>query len=266
MNTEIAVEAEHLYCAHGWRYVVKDVSFQIRRGEITVVVGVNGVGKTTLLTTIAGAISAAKGCVKVFGNPRRQNVSSEREARRRTVYLPDQPWLPNSMPVREYLGAAAELFEIPKAIGIDRIDALLELFGLTDSGSQLLNSLSTGQKKKAGLCAALLADRELLLLDEPFSGGLDPAGIAALRRVLLHRARTQGQTIVMTTPVAEVVSELADRLLILRDGALADNLDRAELLRRLPTGRSTADAINALIFPEVDSRIQSYLDQSSAAK
>lgn len=63
---------------------------------------------------------------------------------------------------------------------IDRIDALLDLFSLTSIESQSLQSLSTGQKKKVGICSVLLADRQLLLLDEPFSGGLDPAGIAAL--------------------------------------------------------------------------------------
>jgi|GEM_PF-326371 len=256
-----AVTAEHLYCAHGAKFILRDLNFLISRGEIAIIVGVNGVGKSTLLATIAGAVSAARGTVKVFDHPRRRSVESERAARRMAVYLPDEAWLPGSMQVREYLGAAAALFEIPVADAIDRIDALLDLFALTDVESQSLKSLSTGQKKKVGLCSALLADRELLLLDEPFSGGLDPAGISALRRVLLNRAREHQQTIVLTTPVAELVAELADRLLILRDGGLAHDLDHNELRRRLETTPSLADALNELIFPDAEQRIQRFLNQ-----
>lgn len=199
--------------------------------------------------------------VKVFGEPRRTSVVSERAARRKTIFLPDQPWLPNTTLVRDYLGAASELFAIPQAEAIDRIDSLLDLFGLTESGSQLLWNLSTGQKKKIGLCSALLPDRDLLLLDEPFSGGLDPAGISALRRVLIHHAREKGQTIVLTTPVAEVVAELADRLLILRDGKLAENLDRQQLQERLDGPLTQSDAINALIFPDAEERISRFINR-----
>ena len=261
---EVVVEADHLWCSHGWRWIIRDVSFQVLKGEIAVLVGVNGVGKTTLLSNIAGAVSPARGSVRVFNNPRRCSVESERAARRRTVFLPDQAWLPGSMLVREYLGSVSELFGIPAATAVDRIDALLELFGLTDAGSQLLWNLSTGQKKKVGLCTALLPDRDLLLLDEPFSGGLDPAGISALRRVLQHRARNIGQTIILTTPVAEVVAELADRLLILRDGTLAENLTREELAFRLRGSQSSFEGINSLIFPDVDDRVTAFLHSTNS--
>lgn len=264
MSTETAVCAEHLWCAHATRFVLRDLNFSIHRAEIAVIVGVNGVGKSTLLAAIAGAISPARGAVSVFGHPRRTSVASERAARQMSVYLPDETWLPATMQVREYLGAAAALFAIPIAESIDRIDALLDLFSLTSVESQTLQSLSTGQKKKVGLCSALLADRPLLLLDEPFSGGLDPAGIAALRRVLPNRSRERQQTIILTTPVAEVVTELADRLLILRDGSLAHDFNRSELQERLSAATSATDALNGLIFPDAEQRIQRFLDQSPA--
>ena len=263
MSTIPAVRAEGLWCAHSHRFVLRDLNFAVHPGEIAVIVGVNGVGKSTLLATIAGAVSAVRGSVSVFNHARRTSPESERAARRMAVYLPDETWLPGSLQVREYLGAAAELFGIPAAAAIDRIDALLDLFSLASTESQSLRSLSTGQKKKVGLCAALLPDRELLLLDEPFSGGLDPAAISALRRVLQNRARFHNQTIVLTTPVAEVVAELADRLLILSEGRLLHEYDRNELQERLGKAASSADALNDLIFPDSAQRIQRYLDRSS---
>lgn len=266
MTSEIAVRAEHLWCEYGSKFILRDVSFSVDRGEIAVIAGGNGVGKSTLLTTIAGAVSAARGTVSVFGYPRRSSVESERAARRMVVYLPDEAWLPRAMMVREYLGAAAALFEIPTAEAIDRIDALLDLFSLTEAESHSLRSLSTGQRKKVGLCSALLADRDLLLLDEPFSGGLDPAGIAALRRVFLSRRKERNQTIILTTPVAEIIAGLADRLLILRDGSLVHDLNQSALQSEMTNAASSVDALNALIFADADQRIQRYLDQTPSER
>ena len=138
MATETAIHAEHLWCANSARFVLRDLNFSIVRGEIAVIVGVNGVGKSTLLATIAGAVSAARGTVSIFGCSRRTSVESERAARQMAVYLPDEAWLPSSMQAREYLGAAAALFAVPVAEAIDRIDALMELFSLTSVESQTL--------------------------------------------------------------------------------------------------------------------------------
>ncbi len=257
-----AVVAEHLWCAQGFRFVLRDLNFEVQRGEIAVIVGVNGVGKSTLIASIAGALSAAKGQVRVFGHARRRSVEAEQAARRMTVWLPDFAWLPDFMQVREYLGAAAALFDVPASEAIDRIDGLLDLFALTPAESRTLGSLSAGQKKKVGLCSALLADRGLLLLDEPFSGGLDPAGITALKRVLKHRAETRGQCILLSTPVAELVTEMADRLLVLQQGELTHHLDRTQLKSLLSGSPSPADALNALIFPDAEQRIEKYLTHS----
>ena len=157
------VAVDRLWCAHDYRFVLRDVTFDVHEGEIAVIVGVNGVGKSTLLATMAGALSSVRGQVRVFGHPRRTNVDSEREARRLTAWLPDAAWLPGAMQVTEYLGASAALFDIPPGVAIERIESLLDLFSLSAARSQSLDSLSTGQKKKVGLCSALLSERKLLL-------------------------------------------------------------------------------------------------------
>ena len=74
---------------------------------------------------------------------------------------------------------------------------------------------SAGQKKKVALCSALVAEAPILLLDEPFSGGLDPAGILTLKRIIQHHARRKESTIVLTSPVPELVEEIATRIIVL---------------------------------------------------
>ena len=255
-----AIKVTNLWQAHGARWILRDVTFEVQPGEIAVLTGVNGVGKTTLLTTIAGMKSAAKGSVSVFGHLRRDDPDEERNARRCTVYLPDDAWLPPNMTLQEYLAAAGSLFEVDAADLPDRIDALLSLFALAQSRNQSVSSLSAGQRKKAGLASALLADRQLLLLDEPFSGGLDPAGMMAVRRVLKYRAEHSGQTVLMTTPVTELVTELADRLLVLRDGELAYNLTRAEILNSVPEGATVSEWLEALVFPNVHEQVDNFIE------
>ena len=126
-----------------------------------------------------------------------------------------------------------------------------------------MTALSAGQKKKLGLASVLLSDRKVLLLDEPFSGGLDPAGIMAVRRVLQHRA-LNGQTILLSTPVTEIVTELADRLLVLRDGELAYNLTRSEILESVPTDSNVSTWLEALVFPNVHDRVDHFVNLMSA--
>jgi ABC-type multidrug transport system ATPase subunit len=104
-----------------------------------------------------------------------------------------------------------------------------------------------------------VTDAPILLLDEPFSGGLDPAGILALKRILRHRVEHDGATVVLTTPVPELVEELADRIVVLHDGELLA-FDRAEGLRQR-TGCSgpLAQVLERLIFPQAIESIEEYL-------
>ena len=255
----MAIEVSELWQAYQASWILKDISFNVQSGEIAVLTGVNGVGKTTLLTTIAGLKSPVRGRASVFGNLRRVDPDQERAARNSVVFLPDDVFLPPNTTVKEYLAAAASLFDVDEAAIPDRIDSLLRLLALDTSANQAVRSLSAGQKKKVGIAGALLSDRPLMLLDEPFSGGLDPAGIMAVRRVLKHRAATLGQTILMTTPVIELVTELADRLIVLRNGQLAHNLTREEITASVPSNISAARWLENLVFPNVHNRIEEYV-------
>jgi ABC-type multidrug transport system ATPase subunit len=147
---------------------------------------------------------------------------------------------------------------------MDHVDRLLQLFELARQGDQPIRSYSAGQKKKIALAGALVTEAPILLLDEPFSGGLDPSGILALKGVLEHRTRREDATIVITAPVPELVEELAHRIVILREGRVAA-FDTLEGLRRL-TGcqGSLAEMLERLIYPETLKNLKHYFERSEA--
>jgi ABC-type multidrug transport system ATPase subunit len=136
----------------------------------------------------------------------------------------------------------------------------LRLFDLEEQGDQPIYSYSAGQMKKTALASALITEAPYMLLDEPFSGGLDPAGILALKRVVQHLAKREDVTIVMTTPVPELVEELADRVVIIRDGELAA-FDTVEQLRiQSGTDGSLADVLQKMLNPETLANLDHYFE------
>src|SRR5205823_8211134 len=112
------------------------------------------------------------------------SVEEELAIRRAAVYLPDRPWLPANRTGREFLLGVGRLYDIADERLMDHADRLLALFELADRADAPIRDYSSGQQKKVAICGALIADAPALLLDEPFSGGLDPSGLMALKRVL----------------------------------------------------------------------------------
>jgi len=257
------IRVESVTHHYGIRPVLKNVSLEIKTGEVVVVVGPNGMGKMTLLGVMAGVLWPHTGYVEFDGVRRRDSVDGERELRKRIVYLPDQVWLPKLRTGREYILAVGRLYGIDDLRLFDHADRLLRLFDLAEQGDQPISSYSAGQLKKISLASALITEAPHLLLDEPFSGGLDPSGILALKRVLQHLAQRDDVTIVMTTPVPELVEEVADRIAIIRDGELAA-FDTVEGLRRLTgTTGPLAEVLQRLLNPETLDNIEHYFERGS---
>ena len=177
-------------------------------------------GKSTLLGVMAGVLSPQQGTVMIDGKRRRGSEEEELAIRKMTVYLPDQPWLPANRTGREFLLAVGRLYEIEEERLIDHTEQLLELFDLAEKADSPIRSYSAGQKKKIALCSALVAEAPILLLDEPFSGGLDPVGHSDLEADDPASRRSKKATIVLTSPVPELVEEIATRVVVLRNGEI----------------------------------------------
>ena len=210
------------------------------------------------ISVMAGALSPQAGHVEIDGLRRRRSEEEELEIRRRVVFVPDHAWLPKNRTGRDYLHAVARLYEIDDARLMEHANSLAELFEMREEADRPIDSYSNGQKHKIAICAALIAEPEALLLDEPFSGGLDPSGILALKRVLQHLA-ANGTTIVLSAPVPELLEDLADRIAILRDGRVAavDTLDG--LRKETGCDGPLSEVLQHLVHPETLDNLNRYL-------
>jgi len=245
------------------RPVLVDVSLEIQTGELVTVLGPNGMGKSTLLAAMAGILSPQEGYVEFDGVRRRSSPGSELAIRRRVAFLPDKPWLPGTHTGREFLLAVAELYDIGPSARMEHGERLLRLFNLTEQGDRAISGYSAGQQKKIALCAALITRAPYLLLDEPFSGGLDPAGILALKRVLKRLAEDQHVTVVMTTPVPELVEELSDRVAIISNGRLAAFETIEGLRKQAGIEGGLDEVLQRLIHPDTLGNIEAYFEEKT---
>ena len=259
------IQLENVVQHYGVRPVLKGIDLEITEGELVGLLGPNGMGKTTLLGVMAGVLSPQKGNVKIAGLERRSSEENELAIRRKTVYLPDHPWLPENRTGREFLIAVGELYDVETERLLDHAERLLTLFDLSEQGDWPIRSYSNGQKKKIALCSALVADASLMILDEPFAGGLDPSGILALKRVLTRLVRDRRQTVVISAPVPELVEEVADRIVIVHHGEIVafDTLDK--LRKQANCDGSLADVYQKLVHPESLNSIEAYFDGEEGA-
>ncbi len=252
------VDVSHHY---GVRPVLSHINFSVPTGQLVAVMGPNGVGKSTLLGIVAGIIAPARGHVEINGLRRRSSEETELKIRKQLVFLPDHPWLPEFITAREWLLAVGQLYDIEPDHLMDHINRLLDLFQLTDKGDSPIRTCSNGQKKKIAICGTLITEVPVMVLDEPFTGGLDPSAILTLGRVLKHIAESSKVTIFMASQVPELVEQLAHKIMVISDTRIAafDTLDGL----RAKTGckGSLPEVFAELVHPQTMEHIESYFNR-----
>ena len=208
-----AATARSLARAYGDEPVLRDVSFDLPRGETLVVLGPNGAGKSTLLRMLATLLRPSVGELYVLGAELPREAW---KARGRIGYLGHSALLYRDLTLAEALRFHAGLHGVAEPDA--RIASLLEAVGLERRTGQLVRTLSAGQLQRAAVCRAVLHKPDLLLLDEP-GAHLDPAGYATVEPLL---GRASGATRIVITHDVEGGLAEADRALALRsDGRVA---------------------------------------------
>jgi ABC-2 type transport system ATP-binding protein len=219
-----AIETKDLVKRFGDITAVDGLSLRVAQGEIYAFLGLNGAGKTTTIRLLLGLVKPTAGEAHVLGTRIRVGNWKPWHA---VGYLVETADAYPELSLRENLEAMRRLRPGTEPHSVDRI---IERLALVPYANRRAGTLSHGNKQRLGLAKALLHNPELLILDEPASG-LDPAGIVEIRNLLTELAREQGVTVFLSSHVLSEVSRLAQRIGIIHQGVLLQELDREELER-----------------------------------
>jgi ABC-2 type transport system ATP-binding protein len=225
---------------------VKGVSFTVHEGEIVGLIGPNGSGKTSTIKVLLGLCAPTAGSAHMFGLDAR-----DRRAREKVGFLPENPYVYPYLTPREFIDLCAKLSSVEPAKRRKRVDEVMARTGIAWAADRRVGSLSKGMLQRTGLAAALVADPELLVLDEPMSG-LDPLGRREVRD-LIFEERRNGRTVLFSSHVLGDVEALCDRVVILRKGEVLVSGVINELVRRSATMteltlRGATDATRAIVL------------------
>lgn len=192
---------------------VDGVNLTIRDGEIFGFLGPNGAGKTTLIKMITGILNADEGTIRING----KDIGQEPlEAKMQFGFVPDDPNIFSRLTGLEYLNFMADMYNVPSALRIDRMQNLLQRFNMSSSGGDLIQSYSHGMKQKIMVIGALLHNPPVWILDEPMTG-LDPRSSYDLKEMMREHADS-GNTVFFSTHVLDVAEKICDRLAIINKG------------------------------------------------
>jgi ABC-2 type transport system ATP-binding protein len=190
---------------------VDGVSFAVRRGTMTGLLGRNGAGKTTCLRMINGIFLPDSGSVALFGSENGGDATRDRIG-----YLPEERGLYKKMRVFEQLLFLAEVKQPITAVVKARAQKWLERLDLADKRDARLEELSKGNQQKVQLIAALLHEPDLVILDEPMSG-LDPVNVLLVRQIF-QELKADGRTILLSTHMMGEAEKMADEIVLIHEG------------------------------------------------
>ena len=192
---------------------VREVSFEVKAGEVYGLIGPNGSGKSTTMKVILGLLAPSKGTSSLFGGPS-LDVSSRREV----GFLPENPYFYKHLSGLETLLFFGRLCGLRGADLKERAHAMLKLTGLENAADRRVGGFSKGMLQRLGLAQALIHDPRLLVLDEP-TAGVDPAGSRKIRDLILEM-KQRGLTVLVTSHLLEQMQEVCDRVGIMAQGRM----------------------------------------------
>ncbi len=221
MDTDSLIDVQHLYRYYGTHCAVKDVTFQVRRGEVLGFLGPNGAGKSTTMQVITGNLAPSSGRVLINGV---DLLDNPREAKGSLGYLPEQPPLYRELTVDEFLTYSARLNRIPGNGLRAAVANAKERCGLTEVGRRLIGNLSKGYQQRVGIAQAIIHSPAVVILDEP-TVGLDPIQIREIRKLI--RDLSAEHSVILSTHILPEVQATCDRVQIINRGELvmADTID-----------------------------------------
>ena len=239
------IEVKHLCRKYGEHRAVDDLSFTIENGYVYGFLGPNGAGKSTTMNMITGCLAATSGQILIDGY---DIFEDAQEAKKRIGYLPEIPPLYQDMTVREFLNFVAKAKGVPKQALDEQLFSVVSLAGLEEVEERLIKNLSKGYKQRVGIAQALLANPEIIILDEP-TVGLDPKQIIEVRDLI--RELGKDHTVILSSHILSEVRSVCDQILIISKGKLVAN-DTPENLEKLYAPKSFEEIFLELTGEEAE--------------
>ena len=205
--------------------VLNNISLELKKGEITGLLGVNGAGKSTLIRILAGYYDDWDGQISMNGLNYKKNLN---EIKKITGYLPENNPLYKEMYVEEYLKFIISLYRVK----VENYNEIIEKTGLSDVLKKKISTLSKGFKQRIGIASSIIHNPLLLLLDEPISG-LDPLQLNEIRGLI--KDLSKNKIILFSSHILQEIDLVCDKIIIINKGEIILNEYKNKLKRPLST-------------------------------
>lgn len=219
------INTENLTKTYRDQVAVNNVSIHVQQGKIYGLLGRNGAGKTTIMKMILGLTSITSGEIHVFG---KQIKGNEKKIYPRIGAIIETPGFYPNLTGTENLEIFAKLRGMSRKDGVQHA---LEIVGLPYHDKKLFSNYSLGMKQRLGIANAIMHEPELLILDEP-TNGLDPIGIAEMRKFIKNLCEEKGITILISSHILTEIEQMADTIGIIHNGVLLDESNYQELQKK----------------------------------
>lgn len=223
--SKIFVSRKHFFAHKKQFHAVKKISFDVEEGEILGLLGTNGAGKTTTIQMLLGLLTPTSGSIRYFGKDFAQHRS---EILEKVTFASTYVKLPGRLSVWENLDIFARLNGVPSAVRKERIAQFLKTFDMWNMRDKETGTLSAGQMTRVMLAKAFIPQPAIVLLDEP-TASLDPDIAQEVRQFVLQQKREHGLSALFTSHNMDEVTEVCDRVLVMKDGTIVANNTPSEL-------------------------------------
>ncbi len=236
----IQLRSENLVKVYGPREVVKSVSLEVKQGEIVGLLGPNGAGKTTTFYMTVGFVKPTKGRV-YFDSEDITDLPMYKRAQKGIGYLPQEPSVFRKLSVEDNIMAILEMMDMTKQEQKDKLESLIDEFGLHKVRKNNGDSLSGGERRRTEIARALASDPKFILLDEPFAG-IDPIAVEDIQYIVAKLKHKNIGILITDHNVQETLS-ITDRAYLMFEGNIlragtAEELANDEMVKKVYLGQN----------------------------
>ncbi len=234
------LRTEKLVKVYGKKEVVKSISIHVNQGEIVGLLGPNGAGKTTTFYMTVGFVKPNSGHV-YLDDEEITYLPMYKRAKKGIGYLPQEPSVFRKLSVENNIKAILEMRKLSKSQQADKLESLIEEFGLSKVRKSIGDTLSGGERRRTEIARALASEPNFILLDEPFAG-IDPIAVEDIQSIVT-KLRTKNIGILITDHNVQETLSITDRAYLMFEGNIlkagtAEELAADEMVRKVYLGKS----------------------------